>query len=534
MFDVIIKNARVLDGSGKADFSADIAISGGVIVAVGDIGSDASRVIDAEGLVAAPGFIDIHSHTDLGLFIDPRAQSKITQGITTEICGNCGFSAAPCLDESVRSELDSWRRRHGIKNNWQTLAEMLSALECREIGVNYATLVGHSNLRAATVGLNAREASADEIDEMKTLAANAMQDGAFGISTGLIYPPSSYANTSELVELASVIAAYGGLYVTHIRDEHDGLIGAVEEAIQIGRQSGAGVQISHHKACGQTNWGKVNETLAMVQAARVGGMDITVDHYPYTAGSMSLSFLIPGWAHDGGNEALMDRLKNMRPTLLEHLKIIADEGGWLANDGGWKSVVISSVKTGRNRRLEGRNVEDIARGRGVAPAEFVLDILQEEQLSVGIVLFAQCEEDVETVMRHEASMFGTDSSTRSAYGELSAGKPHPRAFGAFPRILGRYVRERGVITLAAAVKKMTSMPARKLGITDRGLLREGFAADVVVFDPATIIDTATYENPHQLCKGIQYVFVNGRLGVENGELTDTRAGKVLRHNKGVG
>ena len=526
MFDAIIRGAQVLDGSGSGFFAADIAIKDGRIAAIGEVDAQAARVFDARGLVVAPGFIDMHSHSDMALFIDPRSESKLTQGITTEICGNCGFSAAPCLDAAGRSELESWRRAHDVEANWRSLAEVLSALDEREIGVNYATLVGHSNLRAAVVGLNDREASPAEIDRMKALAAGAMTEGAYGLSTGLIYPPSCYAGTSELIALAAAIEPYGGVYVTHIRDEHDGIVEAVEEAIRVGRESGAGVHISHHKACGRTNWGRIRATLSLIQESRRAGMDLTVDQYPYTAGCTSLGVVIPAWAHDGGPEALIGRVRDQRRALLAHLQDIAEPDGWLANDGGWKSVIVSGVRTDRNRNCEGKSIQQLADERGREPGEVVLDLLAQERLSVSVITFAQCEDDIEAVMRSDIAMFGTDSSAR---GTLDKGKPHPRAFGTYPRVLGRYVRERNVVGLAEAVRKMTSAPARKLGITDRGLVKEGFWADIVVFDPASVADTATYEHPHGISKGIRYVFVNGVLACEDGQLTNALAGRVLRH-----
>ncbi|MCL5105480.1 MAG: D-aminoacylase [Armatimonadetes bacterium] len=528
MFDYIITNAEIIDGSGapRKLSRGDIAIKDGRITAIGKVEGKAAVLIDAGKLVAAPGLIDIHSHTDSALFIDPRAESKITQGITTEICGNCGFSAAPVLDESGRAELEGWRRKYAIEEDWHTLDDMLSALEKREIGVNFATLVGHSNLRAAVVGLVNRDASPREIDEMKALTAQAMEQGAFGLSSGLIYPPSCYAKTAELVELAKT----AGFYASHIRSECDGLVDAVQEAIDIGRLSGASVQISHHKACNKPNWGKVKMTLAMIRESREAGMDLSVDQYPYIAGATSLGALLPAWVHEGGTEAAVERIAARRSELLDYLGV-GREGGILADAGGWSSVVISSVHTEHNRHLEGMTLDQLGLERGMDPAEAVLDLLVEEKLSASMVQFSQCEEDIKTVMRSDAAMFGTDASARSTSGPLSTGKPHPRAFGAFPRVLGRYVREQKLIPLETAIHKMTGMPAAKLGLKDRGILAEGAWADIVLFDPSEIIDAATYQDPHQISHGIRCVFVNGRIAVEHGRLTGVLAGKVLRSRK---
>jgi len=530
MFDLLIRNVMVIDGSGSAGYRGNVAVADGRIAAVGDIGGETERVMDGSDLVAAPGFIDIHSHTDTGLFVDPRAQSKITQGITLELGGNCGFSSGPYFDEAGRSELESWRRKHNIEENWQTLGEMLSAMEGRDIAINFATLVGHSNLRSAVVGLAAREATPDEIEQMKRLAAQAMEEGAFGISSGLIYPPSCFGDTNELGALASATAPHGGFYASHIRSEREAMKEAVAEAIEIGRLGGVPVQIAHHKACGSTNWGMVKQTLEMIYEARDQGIDVTVDQYPYTASATSLTILLPNWAHDGGDEALVGRLKNQRAELFDHLHKLGEPGGSISSDGGWHTVLVSSVRTDANRRFEGMNLVDIAKARGTGPEDTVLDLLTEESAAVSMVHFAQCEEDIKTVMLSSVAMIGTDASARSTSGEMARGKPHPRSFGSFPRVLGRYVREQQVIPIETAIHKMTGMPARKLGLADRGLLKPGFWADMVLFDPETIIDNATYENPHQISSGIDCVFVNGQLTVEQGEMTGAYAGRVLRRN----
>lgn len=533
MFDFVIKNARILDGGGGPEFEADIAIEKGRIAAVGRVEDPAARVIDASGLIASPGFIDIHSHTDAGLLIDPRAESKLTQGVTLELCGNCGFSMGPCLDESGRAELDDWRRRHGIEQDWRTLDDALRVLAGRPLGVNIATLVGHANLRAAVVGLADREASPGEIAEMRRLAAEAMRQGAFGLSSGLIYAPSCFANAVELAGIASAVAPYGGFYASHIRSEGDRLVEAVEEAIEIGARAGVPVQIAHHKACGPRNWGRVSTTLDMIRQARDSGADVSVDQYPYTAGATSLSALLPSWAHDGGDRALLERIASRRDELLAALRGIGDTEGRIEYAEGCSSVMISSVRSDANRACEGMNLQQIAAARGRSAEDVILDLISQEQAHVSMVQFSQCEEDVRTVMRSPFSMVGTDAAARATTGELSKGKPHPRSFGTFARVLGRYARDEGVIPLETAVRKMTSMPARKLGLADRGSLSPGAWADVTVFDPERVIDRATYEEPHQTCLGIEYVFVNGRLAVERGELTGELAGQVVRKGAGV-
>ncbi|MGC8862404.1 MAG: N-acyl-D-amino-acid deacylase family protein [Armatimonadota bacterium] len=523
MFDLIIKNAHIIDGTGTEAARGNVAVRRERIAAVGDVEGQAARVIDASGQVVAPGFIDIHSHTDAGLLIDPRAESKVTQGITLELCGNCGFSPGPVLDSAGQSELDEWRRRHNIEDRWESLDDFLRLLESRKIGVNFATLVGHSNLRAAVVGLENRKAGPDEIAEMKSLAAEAMRQGAFGLSTGLQYPPSSFGTTDEIAEVASAITPFGGIYATHSRNERDRILEADAEAIEIGRRAGVSVQISHHKGCGRDNPERTGAALALIEEARRSGLDVTVDVYPYTASSTGLAIFLPEWAHDGGDQALLERIRTRRADLVEHLRALS-AGGRPA----WESVRISSVRTDANRKYEGMSLAEVARERSTSCEEAVLDLLAEESASVSIVHFAQWEEDVMRVMRADFAMFGTDASARSTPGELAKGKPHPRAFGTFPRILGRYVREQKLMPLETAIFKMTSLPARKLGLADRGAIMTGNWADLVVFDPQAIIDTATYENPHQICSGISWVFVNGHAAVEHGRMTGILAGRVLR------
>jgi len=471
----------------------------------------------------------MHSHTDSGLLANPDAESKITQGVTLELCGNCGFSSAPCLDEVSRAELENWRRKSGIEEDWGTMGEFLSAFEKRPIALNFATLVGHCNIRSSVIGLADRQATPDEIAQMRQLASDSMKEGAFGLSTGLIYAPGCFADTQEIIEITRGIAPYGGFYASHMRDERDRLEEAVEETLSIGREAGVPVQISHHKACGQRNWGKVKNTLEMIRLAREEGMDVTADQYPYAATSTSLSIFLPNWAHDGGDKAMLERIRDMRPTLLEHVNQHAVDA--VGSKGDWGSVLISSVRTEANRYCEGMNLEEIAARRNTSPADTVLDLLAEESGSVGMVQFAMCEEDIELVMANDHVMAGSDASARTTSGDHPTGKPHPRAFGTMTRILGRYVRERKVNTLEKAISKMTGNAARKLGLTDRGTIRVGSWADIVVFDPDTVKDQATYKDPWQNSTGIEYVFVNGRLAVEQGQLTGERAGVVLRKGR---
>ncbi|MGI6294931.1 MAG: N-acyl-D-amino-acid deacylase family protein [Armatimonadota bacterium] len=527
MFDYIIRKAMIVDGTGKPAYEGDVAVKDGRIAACGKVDGNAVREIDGSGLVLAPGFIDMHSHTDSNLFVDPRAESKITQGVTLEVCGNCGDSGAPVMDEPGRERLANWRKKHDIADDWVTMDDYLTALEKRPIGVNFITLVGHGNLREAAVGLEDRPATTEELARMRELAADAMRAGAFGISTGLIYAPGCFADTNELIEVSKGIAPYNGIYASHIRSERGHLVEAIEEAIAIGREAKVAVQTSHHKACGGSNWGKVKDSLAAIIQARKEGLDVNSDQYPYIATATSLNILLPKELLDGGREVMLESLKSKRQEWIEYL-IDQSAKKKFGAKGSWDDILISGVRTDKNRDCEGLTVGEIAAKRGVNGAETAVDLLIEEEIAVSMVQFGMCEEDVETVMKSDIVMVGSDAGARSTSGPLSAGKPHPRAFGTFPRVLGYYVRERGVIPLETAIYKMTLLSARKLGLADRGAIKVGNWADLVLFDADKVKDMATFKDPHQNAVGIEYVFVNGRLSIENGELTGELAGRVIR------
>jgi N-acyl-D-amino-acid deacylase len=531
LFDILIKNAYVIDGTGSRRFKADIGIKGTKIARIGDLKSErAVQVINASRLVASPGFIDMHSHSDFTLLINPKAESKIRQGITTEVIGNCGISAAP-LNETLKEELEKTMPilgEAGLELDWSAMKEYLNRLERQGIAVNVVPLVGHGNLRVCAMGFDNRAPTETELEKMKKKLAETLEEGAFGMSTGLIYPPSCYAKTEELIELSKVVANYGGIYASHIRGEGATLFSSVKEAIGIGEEAKVSVEISHHKAAGKANWGKVRETLKMIDEARARGVDVTCDVYPYTAGSFGLSSMLPPWAHEGGSEKLLERLR--KPKLREKLRKEMETGTseWSSplKVADWSSTLIA--RSWRHQEFEGKSVEEIARLKEIDPFEFVFDLLIEENAAVRVVRFMMCEEDVKRVMRHPSSMIGTDSSAVAPYGVLGGGKPHPRGYGTFPRVLGRYVKKEGVLTLEEAVRKMTSLPARKLGLKERGILKEGMCADITIFNPETIVDRATYAEPHQYPEGIGYVLVNGRITVEGKRHTGALAGKVLR------
>jgi N-acyl-D-amino-acid deacylase len=488
-FDLVIRHGQVVDGTGAPAFPADVAIAGDRIAAVGEVHQEAVRTIDASGLVVAPGFIDVHTHDDLAVLRAPTVDFKVRQGVTTEIVGNCGIGAAP----SSEAYLDFYRTVLGAilgpvdAAPWRSTEEFYRAVEEASPSLNVASFVPHSTIRFLAMGVERRPPAPAEMAAMKGLLTQGMEAGALGLSTGLIYPPGLFAATEELIELGRVAAKHGGIYASHIRDEADGMLDAVAEALRIGEEGGIPVQISHHKAELERNWGRVEQSIGLIDEARARGLDVTVDVYPYTAGSTGLGVLLIGRAEDMKGE----------------------------------QILIASVK--HQHEYEGMTLAEIARRMGLPLREAGLRLLQEEENAVVAVGFAMCEEDVQRVMRYEQAMFGSDGIPSPT------GKPHPRLYGTFPRVLGRYVRQQRLLTLEEAVRKMTSLPARKHWLWERGEVRPGFFADLCLFDPETVTDRATYEEPRQYPEGIPYVIVNGALVVDGGVHTGAQPGRVLRH-----
>lgn len=536
MFDIIIKDGLVVSGAGNPWFRADVGVKDSRIVSLGRISKgEAERVIDAGGLVVCPGFIDMHSHSDFTLLVNPRAESKIRQGVTTEVIGNCGHSAAP-MNEATKNhqrKTNPLIEEAGIDLDWSTMGEYLDRLRGQGVALNVATLVGHGAVRAYVMGYEKRPPRRGEMEEMRAVVEGAMEDGAFGMSTGLIYPPSSYAATEELVELCRVVARYGGIYTSHIRGEAETLLEAVEEAVFIGAKAGLPVEINHHKAMGRANWGKVEESLSIIEGARERGVDVTCDAYPYIAASFGLRAMLPPWAHEGGVDRMVERLKDPKARGRMERDMARGLPDWSSPlmAAGWGDTLITSCRS--HEELEGKTIAEIAEGMGVSPFDLTFDLLTEEP-GITVVRFAMREEDVRTVMGHPAMMVGTDGYSLAPYGVLGKGRPHPRSYGTFPRILGRYVREEGVLTLEEAVRKMTSLPANRLGLRDRGLISEGMWADITVFDPKWVRDKATFTDPHQYPEGVEYVLVNGRVVIERGEHTRTLAGRVLNLQEEIG
>ena len=530
-FDLLIKNGRLIDGTGNPYYEADIGISNGRIDCIRrDIDPEgAQRVLDAHGLVVAPGFFDAHSHDDLYLLVNPACDEKVLQGVTTDVIGNCGFSPAPISEGfrvDIRDALGIVGAQHIPKEDLeiQSFGDYLRRLEAIGPGINVIPLVGHSTVRIAVIGSANRAPTDSELKRMKELVAGAMKEGAFGISTGLIYAPGNYAKTDEIIELGNVISKFKGVYVTHVRSESDSVIPAIAEAIAIGEEANLPVHISHHKVAGKNNWGKSVETLKMMAEARARGVGVTCDQYPYRAGSTFLAALLPPSILADGPEVFPQKLRDskIRDAVVEEIEK-GGGGQWenLIKRSGFDNIVIA-MSLGHHD-YTGKSIAEIAEIENKSPYDVIFDLVVEEKRGTIAILFAMDEKDIQRIMHNPFTMIGTDGIPG-----FGTGKVHPRLTGTFPRILGRYVREQGVLSLEEAIRKMTSLPARTFGVKQRGLLMEGFDADIVIFNPKTIIDKSTYEDPQQKPEGISYVLVNGEIAVEDGEVTGATSGKVLR------
>ena len=520
-FDLVIKGGLVVDGTGNPWLRKDIGITNGKITRLGHITEDSGETMDATGMIVSPGFIDLHNHTDFSILAYPSAESYIMQGVTTAVVGNCGLSLAPLEPDKLallkRYVSPFLRAGFDYGWEWRTLAEFYQKVEKQGTSLNLAPLVGQGTIRLAVKGFDSTGSSAEEMNQMKKLLAQSLEDGAFGMSTGLIYPPGCYSSTEELIELASVLREYGAIYTTHMRNEGDRLIEALEEAIEIAEANGIPIEISHHKATGKSNWGKVNATLRLMEQARQRGVEVNCDVYPYIAGSTTITTLLPTWTLAGGVEKMLDRLKNKQTR--QSIKL---EGTRFSE---WDGIVIAECPS--KKEYQGKSLEDILKetNRFDDPYEGLFDLLLEIEGNATIIVFLMDEDDVRTVMSSPLSSFISDSWVTALD---AGGKPHPRAYGTFPRVLGKYVREEKLLTLEQAIRKMTSLPAGKIGLKCRGIFREGFWADVVIFDQAVIKDQATFDDPHQYPKGIEYVIVNGQVVVDHGRLTGVRPGKILR------
>ena len=532
-FDLVIRGGRVIDGTAGPARAADVGVRGADVARVGDLaGAEAREVVAAEGKVVAPGFIDMHSHSDLSILAHPDATSRILQGITTEVVGNCGHSAAP-RTEAFEAELGAWNRAAPpeMDYRWRTMADFMARVEAARPATNQVFLVGHGTVRLGAMGFAARAASADELDAMRRLVAEAMDAGAFGLSSGLIYAPGAYAGTDEVVALAEVAGRAGGLYATHMRDEADGLFSALDEALEIGRQARIAVQVSHLKAAGLRQHGRIGEAIEGIERARAGGVDAGADFYPYEAGSTSLTALLPPWLLDGGVDRLVERLRRSEVRARVRDEIARGVPGWWnpvgAMGGDWRHVLVTRVPGEANRALKGRRIGDVARERGQDPIDTVADLLCDERGSVQIVIFMMDGADVRTVAATPWVTMGTDGSATSPR-VADRQLVHPRTYGTTARFLRDFAGEGRGPTWEQAIHRMSGLAAQRLGLKDRGTLQAGMRADLVVLDPAAVEDRATYDRPHVGPGGFDLVVVNGKVAARDGVLTGQRAGRVLR------
>lgn len=528
--DLLIRNGHIVDGSGRPGYRADLAVTGDRIVRIGNLkDAKAKRVIDARGLIVAPGFIDMLGQSETYVLIDPRVMSKVMQGVTTEITGE-GDSIAPINDRLINEQSD-FNRRYKLEINWRTLGEYFKRLEQQGSGVNMATFVGATQVRAHVIGFDNRPPTAAELEQMKQLVAEAMKDGALGLSTSLQYVPARFARTEEIVELAKVAREHGGIYATHQRSEANALDESLKEVFAIARQAQIPVEIWHLKTAYKKNWGRMPEVLRRIARARAQGLNITADVYPYIAGSTSLSACLPPWVLEGGTEKMLERLRDTRIRQQLKKEITTDSRDWeniYLGSGGAGGVLIGSVGNRELEAMQGKRLLQIAEEQGKEPLEALFDLILADHGQTGAIYFMMSEPDLLAAMKSPFVSFCTDSGARAIDGPLSGAKSHPRGWGSYPRILGRYVREQKILTLEKAVQKMTGMPAKTVGLKDRGLLRQGMFADIAIFDPESVIDRATFEMPNQYPEGIVYVIVNGQLSVDGGKRTAALAGRPLR------
>jgi N-acyl-D-amino-acid deacylase len=519
MFDLIIAGASIVDGSGSSPFHGDIGITGDRIVTVGKIpAAQGRRLIQAHGLVACPGFVDIHSHSDYYLLLNPQAESAVRQGVTTEIGGNCGYAAAPIWGEWREERAQTYRELYDLDLQWQGVRDYFEQLTAQGLSINFGLLLGHNTIRGSVLGGAARPPAVAEMATMMQAVRQGMQEGALGLSTGLIYAPACFASSEELVELARIAREEKGILTCHMRSEGDGLLEAVQEILDVARKAQIPLQISHLKTSGERNWGKLPDALGLIEEARSRGQDVTADRYPYTASNTQLQAVLPLWALEGNRVKQVARLqdRSVRERLNREL-----------SHRRWDVIMIAEVTRAENKRYEGLRVNEAAALAGKEPLELVCDLLVEEEGRVDAIFFTMSEENLHQILTCPYVMVASDSGTRTHVGPLSQGRPHPRTFGTFPRILGVYVREKRLLDLPTAIRKMTFDPCRRFGLADRGLIAPGAYADVVVFDPSTVMDRASYEEPIQYPDGIRFVLVNGVVTIEEGEHTGARAGCVL-------
>src|SRR5436309_3276108 len=529
-FDLVITNGHIIDGTGTPWYSGDIGIRAGKIAAIGNLTDQPrTRTIEAQGMVVAPGFIDMLGQSELTILVDPRLPSKIYQGITTEITGE-GGSPAPLNDSIIQAEQTKYAH-YQITPDWRTLRQYFARLEKQGMGINLASYVGATQVRRMVLGDEDKQPTSAQLEQMKDLVRQAMRDGAVGVSTSLEYAPAPYAKTQEIIALASEAAKFGGMYATHMRSESDNVLASIDESLRIGREAHIPVEIWHIKVAGKKNWGRMPEVVAKINQARAQGEDISANTYAYPAWFNDFSAFIPPWAHDGGDAKLIERLKDPATRARIKKDMLAPSTTW---DNEWQeipgpeAILIGVVQNPKLLPLQGKTLADVAKLWNKDPMDALFDLLIEDQAYTYVAVFGMSEDDVALALQQPWVSICNDSEGASPEGLLGQEHPHPRAYGTFPRILRKYVREEKKLALEDAIRKFTSLAAQRMRLTDRGVLKQGMWADVVVFDPATIRDLATFENPNQLSQGMEYVLVNGVPVIERGKMTNALPGKVLR------
>ena len=528
-FDLVITNGHIMDGTGSPWYSGDIGIRAGKIAAIGNLSrAPRERTIDAGGKVVAPGFIDTLGQSEMTILVDPRLPSKIYQGITSEITGE-GNSIAPLNEAIIQSDRKSYEYYH-VTPDWKTFRQYFARLEKQGISINLASYVGATQVRRVVLGDEDRQPSPEQLEQMKALVREAMKDGAVGVSTSLEYAPAPYAKTDELIALAGEAGKFGGIYATHMRNESDSVLESIDEALRIGREGHIPVEIWHIKVAGKNNWGRMPEVVAKIKAARAAGADVSADTYAYTAWYNGFSAFIPPWAHDGGTQKLVDRLKDPVMRARVRKDMLTPSRDW---DNEWQeipgpeAIMIGAVQNPALLSMQGKRLSEVAKLWNKDPIDALFDFLIQDP-NTGVAVFGMSQPDVTLALQQPWVSVDNDSEGTSPEGLLGQAHPHPRAYGTFPRILSKYVREDKALSLEDAIRKFTALPAQRMRLTDRGVLKTGMWADVVVFDPATVRDRATFDNPNQLSEGMEYVLVNGVPVIDQGKMTGALPGKVLR------
>ena len=528
-FDIVITNGHIIDGTGSPWYSGDLGIRDGKIAAIGKLSAaPRTRTIDAAGKVVAPGFVDMLGQSEMTILVDPRLPSKIFQGITSEITGE-GNSIAPLNDAIIATDRVGYEH-YKITPEWRTLGQYFARLEKQGIGINLATYIGATQVRRMVLGDDDKQPSAGQLDQMMALVRDAMKDGAVGVSTSLEYAPAPYAKTEELIALASEAGKAGGIYATHMRNESDSVLEAIDEALRIGREAHLPAEIWHLKVAGKSNWGRMPEVVSKINAARASGSDVTADTYAYTAWYNDFSAFIPPWAHDGGTAKLVERLKDPATRQRIRKDMLTPSRDW---DNEWQeipgpeAIMIGAVNNPKLLSLQGKRLSEIAKLWNKDPMDALFDFLVEDP-TTGVAVFGMSQPDVTLALQQPWVSIDNDSEGTSPEGILGQAHPHPRAYGTFPRILSKYVREEKALTLEDAIRKFSALPAQRMRLADRGVLKQGMWADVVIFDPETVHDNATFDNPNQLSQGMEYVLVNGVPVIDHGKMTGKLPGKVLR------